>query len=374
MEKRDTTPMTVAFVLNRLASGGAETQVMRIACGLSDRGIHVVIVCLNPPVVDVQPLLDHGVELCTISQSHERNYLVLFPRLVSILRRVRPDVAIGLMMPADILCRFAAFLAGNKVVSSLRNEYVGGRFVTSLLRRTDWMLSGLTTNTERIKVTLGSKVSRNPDNITVLPNALPLGAEKIIRTDASELRRSLGVDNDTFVWLAIGAQRAQKNYDGLIRAFSHLEGSVLLIAGAPYLQAELESLSKQLGLAERVRLLGRRSDIFELLSAADGFVLASHHEGLPNSVMEAMLAGCPVVATEVGGVATLVENGKSGMLVPPGDLKALVTALGIVESMSQEESRMMTLHAREFVLSRHDHDKVVSHWSTYLTGLVAGTV
>jgi glycosyltransferase involved in cell wall biosynthesis len=91
----------------------------------------------------------------------------------------------------------------------------------------------------------------------------------------------------------------------------------------PALEAEIE----RLGIGDRVRLLGERRDVPELLGAADVFVLSSRSEGLPVSVLEAMVAGLPVVASRVGGVGELVEDEETGLLVAPGNPDELSTAL-----------------------------------------------
>jgi glycosyltransferase involved in cell wall biosynthesis len=101
----------------------------------------------------------------------------------------------------------------------------------------------------------------------------------------------------------------------------------LLIVGHGELRHDLERHIDALGLWEQVHVLGVRSDVPRLLNAADVFVLSSDWEGSPLSVMEAMAAGTPVVSTAVGGVPELIEEGESGLLVPPGDARALDGAM-----------------------------------------------
>jgi glycosyltransferase involved in cell wall biosynthesis len=129
--------------------------------------------------------------------------------------------------------------------------------------------------------------------------------------------------------LSVGRLRAPKDFLTLVRAVSQLEpGSIRLrIAGdGPDRQPLVEEVDR-LGLASVVELLGTDPDVDALLGAADVFVLSSTSEGLPMSVLEAMAAGLPVVASAVGGVPELVDDGETGVLVPPGDPAALATAL-----------------------------------------------
>jgi glycosyltransferase involved in cell wall biosynthesis len=129
--------------------------------------------------------------------------------------------------------------------------------------------------------------------------------------------------------LSVGRLRAPKDFLTLVRAVSRLEpGAIRLrIAGdGPDRQALVEAVERP-GLTRVVELLGTDPDVGALLGAADVFVLSSVSEGLPMSVLEAMAAGVPVVASAVGGVPELVDDGETGVLVPPGDPAALAAAL-----------------------------------------------
>ena len=129
--------------------------------------------------------------------------------------------------------------------------------------------------------------------------------------------------------LSVGRLRPPKDFTTLVRAVAALPaGSARLrIAGDGPGRADLEAEIARLGLGQAVALLGTRPDVDELLAASDVFVLSSASEGLPMSVLEAMAAGLPVVASAVGGVPELVRDGETGLLVPPGDAAALGAAL-----------------------------------------------
>lgn len=146
------------------------------------------------------------------------------------------------------------------------------------------------------------------------------------------LRLTLGLDPDAFYVLCVANLRPVKNHPLLIRAFGRLTAqhphALLLLAGQE--TPALDSLKQQaadLGLTAKISFLGSRTDIPALLTASDLFVLASDHEGMPVSVMEAMAAGLPVVATAVGGTPELVVDGETGLLVAAGDEAALAAAL-----------------------------------------------
>lgn len=149
--------------------------------------------------------------------------------------------------------------------------------------------------------------------------------------DPVATRRALGLPDDAIVVITVANLRPEKDYRNLLRAAAiaiERDPRVHLIAvGQGPLEAQIAEEHRRLGLANRVQLLGYRTDVPQLLAASDIFVLASRTEGLPVAIMEAMAQGLPVVATAVGGVPEAVIDGRTGRLVPPGDSTALANAL-----------------------------------------------
>jgi glycosyltransferase involved in cell wall biosynthesis len=144
------------------------------------------------------------------------------------------------------------------------------------------------------------------------------------------------------VVLAVGRLRAPKDFTTLVRAAERLEpGSARIrIAGDGPDRAELEAEIAARATGAEVELLGERDDVPRLLAGSDVFVLPSRSEGMPLSVLEAMAAGRPVIASAVGGVPELVVDGVTGILVPPGDEAALAGAIGRLARAPAEGARM----------------------------------
>jgi glycosyltransferase involved in cell wall biosynthesis len=144
-------------------------------------------------------------------------------------------------------------------------------------------------------------------------------------------RRQVGVEADAFVYLCVARFSEQKDHATLLRAFAEgpaqLPNARLLLAGDGELRVQTEQLVYELKLGQRVMFLGRRTDIAETLAAADAFVLGSRWEGNPLSVMEAMAAGKPVIATAVGAIPELVRHGTDGMLSAAGDVSGLAQGM-----------------------------------------------
>jgi glycosyltransferase involved in cell wall biosynthesis len=130
----------------------------------------------------------------------------------------------------------------------------------------------------------------------------------------------------------------------------------LAICGRGSLEASLRARAREHGLEQRVHLLGLRGDVAAVLAAADVFVLPSLSEGLPLALLEAMFAGCPIVATDVGQVRAALAGGTAGLLVEPGDSAALAAAVDRMLSNGEEARRfgsMASAHAAaQYDLSR----------------------
>ena len=151
------------------------------------------------------------------------------------------------------------------------------------------------------------------------------------RAVRAEVRAELGVRSGELLVMSVANLRPEKGYDVLLPAARRVldAGSPVRFAavGRGPLRAEVTAWHEALGLGDRFRLLGQRHDALRLLAGADLFVLASHHEGLPVTVMEATSLGLPIVSTAVGEMPALLGDERAGVVVPPGRPEALAAAI-----------------------------------------------
>jgi glycosyltransferase involved in cell wall biosynthesis len=200
-----------------------------------------------------------------------------------------------------------------------------------------------------------------PASIAVIPNGVDLAAFPE-RKPASTVRRFITVAN----------LRAEKNHETLLAAAAALQRAYpdleFQIVGDGPRRRQLEQLARDRGLS-RVAFLGHREDVASLLAAADVFVLPSRSEAFPNGVLEAMAAGLPVVASAVGGLLDLIQDGRTGLLVAPGDPEALAAALrSLIDA--PERAAAIGRAARADVQQRYSFDRMVSSFEQlYLSGL-----
>jgi len=246
--------------------------------------------------------------------------------LVRLLRRHRPDILHASSSKAGVLGRLAGALAGVPIRIFTVHGWAFAAYSGAtgrVYRVADRLVRPLTTVTVCVsererKLGLAARTC-DPARTVVIPNAVDVAGAPRVRAGSRE--RPLIV--------AVGRLKAPKDFVTLVRALGRLEpGSFdAVIVGEGPDRERLEDEIGRLGLAERVTLAGERSDVPELLAAADVFALASSSEGMPVSVLEAMAAGLPVVASRVGGLAEQVVEGETGVLVEPGDPEDLARAL-----------------------------------------------
>jgi glycosyltransferase involved in cell wall biosynthesis len=245
--------------------------------------------------------------------------------LTALVRRERPHIVHVNSAKAGALGRLAAWLGRVPV----RIYTVHGWSFTAhtgassaLYRWAEWLLRPLTTTTICVAESerRAGLAAGTCDEATtvVIHNGVELPPAGAVESRSGPPRL-----------VTVGRLQAPKDPITLLGALSELGRPVeAVIAGNGPDRPAVESERRRLGLESSVRLAGELNDVGELLAAADLFVLSTRSEGLPLSILEAMAAGLPVVASNVGGVPELVVDGETGLLVPPGDPHALAAAIG----------------------------------------------
>ncbi|MFW5926229.1 MAG: glycosyltransferase family 4 protein [Myxococcota bacterium] len=199
------------------------------------------------------------------------------------------------------------------------------------------------------------------DRVEVLYNALELDDFTRPR-DPSGTRRALGIPPNDTVVLTVGRLHPRKDHETLLRAAAASTASPKpwwLVAGSPdgpdaaAYEARMRGLARELGLGERVRFLGARDDVPDLLAASDVFVMTSRHEGFGRAAAEAMAAGKPCVLTDEGAFPELIDPGTHGLLCPPGDATAFARAIDALLG-APERRRAMGEQARRRAVERYD--------------------
>ncbi|HEU5253641.1 MAG TPA: glycosyltransferase [Solirubrobacterales bacterium] len=252
------------------------------------------------------------------------------PALVRLLRRERPEV-FHAHMSSPVACKWglaAAVLA--RVPAVLGTVQVGAYEPPN--RSAFWQLRALARGVDRylavsreIATELVERLDWPAAKVEVVYNAVD--AERARVAAPPGLREQLGGSETRSLVLTPARLDAQKGHPILLEAIAEVPEALFLFAGEGPERAKLEARAGELGIDDRVRFLGRREDVPQLLAACDVFALPSLYEGSSLAVLEAMAAGTPIVSSAIGGTDELIEDGRSGLLVAPGDAKALAAAL-----------------------------------------------
>jgi glycosyltransferase involved in cell wall biosynthesis len=211
------------------------------------------------------------------------------------------------------------------------------------------------------------KLGYRRDRIRIVANGVP---EVVASTSASSVRSRLVVERDAFLAVLVATLRPEKDAGLFVRAVQVAHRSAprvrgVIVGGGP----EFDHVKALVGEGAIVRLTGPRSDVPDILQAADVVCLSSSAEGLPLIILEAMAVGKPIVATEVGGVAEAVQNDKTGILVPVGDVQAFAAALVRLAGNAELAARMgqagLERHRRQFSFER-----MIDEYAAILDGVL----
>jgi glycosyltransferase involved in cell wall biosynthesis len=262
---------------------------------------------------------------------------------------------------SGIIGAAAARMAGVKVIAAQRHLKLSDRRVHAWgTRMIHSMAHRILVNSEAIRDLIIEQGSAPPSKIAVIRNGVL--ESRASRSDSRNLLcGELGLDPNVRLIGMVARLQPVKGHRFFIEAATTVlrertDVHFLLVGDGP-LRAEIENQAGDLGIADRIHLLGDRTDVTDLVSAFDLLVLASLHEGLPNSVMEAMAAGVPVVATAVGGTKELIVDGETGYLVPPADTGALADR--IMFALRDKGCSEIISTARRRILSSFGIDRMV---------------
>lgn len=368
--------MRIFMLSTSMGMGGADQQIILLARAMLARGHQVRIVSLAPLGQMGLEARHEGIPVESLELRRAAGDVPRLLRLIRMIRAWRPDVLHSHMVHANLLARLVRRPARvPALVSTVHSINDGGGLRMMAYRLTNGLVDRHTIISQLAAERYVAIGAIPRVRLQVIPNTVD--TERFRRSPEARvaLRRELGMDRE-FVWLAVGRFEEAKDCPTMIAAFSRLSGerpaSRLLLVGKGSLQGQVEAQIGAAGLAERVRLLGVRRDVPALMSAADGYLLSSAWEGMPVVLLEAAAAELPVVATRVGGVPEVVEDGVTGFLVPPGDAEGLARAMAAVEGLGPEARNALGAQGRALVEQRYGSGAVMDRWERLYSEVAAG--
>ena len=349
-------------------SGGGERFAVGLAAHLPRYGFDVAL-CATRAVFAPwdQTLRESGVPWFALGRRATGDVLP-FARLARVLRRQRVDILHSHMFGSNVWATVVGRAArvpvvvaheqswsyeGERLRKFLDGQLIGrfaDAFVAVSTADRDRMVALEGVPAEKVRVELNAYVPRTGPR------------------PPARLREELGLADDVPLVGTAAIHRPQKALHVLLEAFARVRGAHLVIAGDGVCRPDLERQAADLGIASRTHFLGLRDDVDGILAALDVAVMSSDYEGTPLFGFECMAAGTPLVATAVGGLPDMLEDGRSALLVPRRDPAAL--AAGIERLLAAPDERRALADAATRALERYEIDPVAERFAGFYRELL----
>ena len=342
----------VMHVVYNLNVGGLENLVVEVSIFSKERKIYRPIICClsGGTTVLSRKAAEAAIEVIFLNGYNVQRKLAVLKRLISLMREKKLDLVHTHNAVAHVYGSLAAQYNrlpiihtkhGNQLPFQNRKNYLLTRIAGILTDR-------LVAVSEQIKNTVIQGYKMNPKKMIVIRNGINLANfnGSVNQEQIRLLKDQVGIRKDSFVIGNIARLSPEKDHATLLKAFRNLVRkdihAELIIVGDGMLSEALKKLAKEFGIKEHVKFLGERNDVAHLLRIFDVFILSSTEEGIPLTILEAMAAGKPVIATQTGGSSEVVVDGETGYLVPcrePEEIELAVLRFyndrGLIQKMGE---------------------------------------
>ena len=346
----------IALFLPSLRGGGAENMMVNLANAFADRGLRVDLVLSKAE----GPYINKISSDVRIIDLNAKRVLASLPGLIKYLKRECPSSLLSTLTHSNIIALWARCLANVKTRVVVREASVmrhrNGdkyRLIALLIRLFYQWADEIVAVSKGVKGELCNNIGCKPELIKVIYN--PTVIPSLIHHSQEIVIHPWFLPNSPPVILSVGRLTKAKDFPTLIKAFANLlreKEERLLILEDGDERGRLERLLQELGIENKVQLLGFVENPWSYMRLATVFVLSSAWEGLPNTLIEAMAIGTPVIATNCkSGPAEILDNGRYGLLVPVGDIQGLSNAIKEIltnASLRNYFKRVGLYRARDF--------------------------
>lgn len=353
------TDTRILYVITDLEVGGVPLHLNRLARAMGSRGFRPTVVSLAPAGPVGGLLREKGIDVRSCNGCCGWDVRVL-GRLAKIIDDTRPRIVHSLLFHANVAVRLAALEVGfpaERIVAEIQTVEVEQPWHLVVERWTHRLCRFIIGNSPSVVDHLATRAGIRREALRLIPGGIdPRPLREATPVDRSSI--GLGVDTPMVLW--VGRLDPVKGLRTLVEAFADVaartDAHLVLVGGGLWHDRLVEAIARR-SLAGRVHLLGSRSDVPALLKSADVFVFPSQTEGLPNALLEAMAAGCPIVTTDVPGCRDLIEHEETGLLVPYGDTSALGGAITRLLG-DRDTARRLAQNARASVARRWPIDRM----------------
>lgn len=348
-----TAPARLLWLVDSLGAGGAEALVVTYAEAVRGKQEFFVACLSGADGVNAQRLQSLGVPVIDLRARNLRD-VSAFRRLLAAIREHRIELIHAHLTYSSIWSAVASRLTGVPAIASLHVSPRATRTLKdSALHRVatdlrDRLMRAILNRWSRIVVMVSGALRDDylerglkSAKMRVVHNGIELDRFRRPREESrARLERELNIPRGVPIIATVAVLRPKKGIEVLLEAVPQVRNAVFVIIGDGPLRDEWTRLAESRGVADRVRWAGYRKDVDALLAGCDLFVHPSLDDAFPTVLLEAMAAGLPIVASQVGGIPEIVTPGVTGELVPPGDARALASAINALLG-SDDTMRLM---------------------------------
>lgn len=368
----------VLFVIDTLEVGGAEQSLLELVTRF--RYLQPVVCHVYAGEALKPQFIARDIRVHSIGLKKKYGFAQAYRRLLTVVKTESPDLVVACLTRSELLSRVIGRRLRIPVVGTFVSDLYGSSYNRSLSRKARWGVAlfkklnqltagyctGFIANSEAIRLANATQLGIAPARIQVINRGRD--------SQRFRYRPRIIVPGKTVHFLHVGRLVPVKGQRDLLHAFKasleHYPNAALHIAGEGPERQSLMQLIEELRLSDHVQLLGNRTDIPRLLQEYDCFVFPSYSEGFSGAVVEAMLSGVPVLASDIDANREVLQPGVTGYLFASGSVPAMVEAFRWFHA-NRADALVMASAAHAYAIQHFELDQITAQFETYLQTLIA---
>tara|TARA_B100000427_G_scaffold328624_1_gene342206 strand:+ start:934 stop:2088 length:1155 start_codon:yes stop_codon:yes gene_type:complete len=362
----------IIIVIDSLDGGGAEAQAIKLASGLKKENIKVSIFPLRSGGTLTKQAKNQNIEIVEGGFKSTRNIKSFIKGFLFLCKTIhsKKNAIVHTFLPfSNFVGSIAGIISGANYIITSRRGLIKLNYLKKKWRIFDkisnFLSDKIVVNAEAIIDEMLTLDSVNPNKVICIRNGINLEKFRIKNYDRNYIRSQFGLLESEFAWVKVANFSNIKGHKDLITSFKNLDpkyqAKLFLVGKDIGSLDELKTLVFKYGLQDRIKFLGFREDIPEILLSMDGYICASHTEGFSNAILEAMASGLPIIATNVGGNSEIIKNKITGLLFKPKDKNEIInTMIEIMENKPLSEK--LSKEALKTVNEKYSTKKMVESY------------
>ena len=362
----------IIIVIDSLDGGGAESQAIKLANGLNKENVNVTLFPLRSGGALTKHAKDLDIKIVEGDFQSSRDIKSLVKGFILLCKTIRsnnPAIVHTFLPLSNFIGSLAGLISKARYTITSRRGLIKLNYLKKRWRLFDKISNFLShkiiVNTEAIIDEMINVDDVNLDKVICIRNGINLNKFNIKNYRRNDMRSKLALSSCDFAWAKVANFSSIKGHKDLINAFKDIHikynSKLFLIGKDNGTLKELKDLVNTKGLENKIKFLGFREDIPEILLAMDGYICASHTEGFSNAILEAMASGLPIIATNVGGNSEIIKHKKNGLLIKSKDQNAIASTM--IKIMKDSTlSQKISEDAKKTVNEKYNTEKMVKSY------------